>query len=104
MLLQGILWGLTEQTLGLYVHHVNIHTISAYYQLNESHKQKPPAVKHNKIGQSVHSILLLTVAGENVREIHLRCPQVCWWWICMCPAHEGPRGCIENWLRSVTGG
>ncbi len=109
MLLEGILWGLREkikkqQKLGLYLHHVNINAISAYYQLDESHKQKPPVVNHNKTGQSVHSILLLTAAGENVREIHLRCPQACWWWIYKCPADEGSRGCIENWLRSVAGG
>ncbi len=39
--------------------------------------------------------------GEPV--IHLRCPRVCWWWVCWCSVDEGSRGCIGIGPRMVSG-
>ncbi len=36
--------------------------------------------------------------------IHLRCPRICWWWICEFSMDWRPRGWVEDELRMVAGG
>ncbi len=59
------------------------------------------ARKEDRVSSVVsgHAIL-----GPGEPVIHLRCPQICRWWIYKCPADEGSRGCIGDGPRKVAGG
>ncbi len=48
---------------------------------------------------SGHAIL-----GSGEPAIHLRCPRICRWWVCKCPADEGSREGTGDRPRRVAGG
>ncbi len=40
--------------------------------------------------------------GEPAK--HLRCLQICWWWIYKCTVDEGSRGCTGNGPKGIADG